>query len=72
MENYRELGGYTHLAALEMSYREWMVERIERFTGPLERLDTLHAVTLEKLYTEIVGKDPREQFRLERKVRGGD
>ena len=37
MEEYRELGGYTHLAALE------------------------------KLYTEIVGKDPREQFRLERR-----
>ena len=67
MEDYREIGGYTHLAALEMSYREWMIERIERSTGHLEGVDSLHAVTLEKLYTEIVGKDSREQFRLERR-----
>ena len=53
-------GGQQH------AYRDWMIERIEGFTGTLYDIGNLHAETLEKLYKEIVKKDPREQFRLER------
>jgi len=51
----------------QYEYREWMIERIEGYTGRLDGIGNLHAEPLEKLYREIVKKNPEEQFRLERR-----
>ena len=51
----------------QYEYREWMIERIEGYTGRLHDIGNLHAETLEKLYKEIVKKNPSVQFRLDKK-----
>ncbi len=50
----------------DYDYREWMIKRIEVFTGHLYDIGNLHAETLEKLYERIVGKAPSTQYRIER------
>jgi len=47
-------------------YRHWMIASIEAYTGPLDDLGNLHAETLEKLYIEIVGKNPQLHFKIRR------
>ena len=44
-------------------YREFLLERVEGRTGFMETLTSLSVRDLEKLYTGLVGRSPREDFR---------
>ena len=53
----------------DKNYREWLVERLEGFTGTLDGegkgLFSLNTTSLEKLYKEIVEKNPAEEWKKE-------
>jgi len=46
-----------------IAYRDFMVGRIEQNTGVLYDIGNLSASTLEKVYTAIIKKSPRADFR---------
>jgi len=52
-------------------YGDWLIKHVETYTGPLYDLGNLSNPTLEKLYEQIVGKNPWLQYRLEH-PKGGD
>ena len=50
------LGGRLH------AYRQFMIGEIQKLTGPLYDIGNLSAKTLEALYSQIIGKTPRQDF----------
>jgi len=47
-------------------YMQWVIGKIEGYTGHLYDIGNLHAETVEKLYRAIEKKDPRVEYEKEK------